>query len=271
MTKKESIIRCLQEGISAEETVKQVQGASISYIYKVRSAYKKQQGKSYKSEKQRQILTLSSRKVAPTTIAEEVGCSLQYVYKVVRANKKPKLKKAMDYICKEQDEYYTPLYAVVPIEKYLKKKSVIWCPFDTEESQYVQYFRAKGHVVVATHIKNGEDFFDMEPPMGCDYIISNPPYSCKEAVFERLYELEIPFGMLVNMSGLFNSKRRFDMFKDSVELMTFQTRVQYMTTYDGGDIMKAPPFESGYVCRGILEEALIFEEIDKQIGTIYKG
>lgn len=42
------------------------------------------------------------------------------------------------------DEFYTPLYAIKPIEKYLKPKSVIWCPFDTEQSLFVQEFMMGG-------------------------------------------------------------------------------------------------------------------------------
>ena len=39
----------------------------------------------------------------------------------------------------KNDEFYTPLYAVKPIFKYLKPKSVIWCPFDTEDSYFVKW------------------------------------------------------------------------------------------------------------------------------------
>ena len=38
---------------------------------------------------------------------------------------------------KEQDEYYTPSILVKPIISYLKPNSVIWCPFDTEDSEFV--------------------------------------------------------------------------------------------------------------------------------------
>ena len=39
------------------------------------------------------------------------------------------------------DEFYTPLYAIEPIAKYIKPNSTIWCPFDTEDSLFVKYFR----------------------------------------------------------------------------------------------------------------------------------
>ena len=36
------------------------------------------------------------------------------------------------------DEFYTPVYAIDPIIKYIKPNSIIWCPFDTEESNFVK-------------------------------------------------------------------------------------------------------------------------------------
>lgn len=80
----------------------------------------------------------------------------------------------------------------------------IWCPFDTEDSLFVKLFRQRGYTVIATHIANGQDFFAIDPPK-CDYIISNPPYSLKGEVFERLFQLNIPFAMdTVNVPDLTN-------------------------------------------------------------------
>ena len=67
-------------------------------------------------------------------------------------------------------------------------------------------------MVINTHISNDENFFNIEPP-NCDYIISNPPYSIKGDVLNRLFEYDIPFAMLVGVVGLFESQKRFDMFK----------------------------------------------------------
>ena len=38
----------------------------------------------------------------------------------------------------ENDEFYTPIYAIKPLLKYLKAKSNIWCPFDSNESNYTK-------------------------------------------------------------------------------------------------------------------------------------
>ena len=71
----------------------------------------------------------------------------------------------------------------------------IWCPFDTEDSLFVKLFRQAGYQVIATHIANGQDFFTIDPPK-CDYIISNPPYSVKGEVLQRLFDLGIPFAKM---------------------------------------------------------------------------
>ena len=58
----------------------------------------------------------------------------------------------LDLITKKQDEYYTPVYAIKPIVKYLKPKSNIWCPFDTKESNYYKLLTSLGFNVFCSHI-----------------------------------------------------------------------------------------------------------------------
>lgn len=58
------------------------------------------------------------------------------------------------------DEKYTPGYGVLPIIKYIPEGKVIWCPFDTEHSEFVLKFRDAGFKVVYSHICNGQDFSD---------------------------------------------------------------------------------------------------------------
>lgn len=162
------------------------------------------------------------------------------------------------------NEYYTPLYAIKPIIKYLKPHSTIWCPFDTEESNYVKMLREAGHDVVATHIDSGGDFFKIEPPK-CDYIISNPPFSLKQQVFQRLFEIGMPFAMLVGIVGLFESQTRFEMFRDNdFELMYFNKRISFFKDYADQKPSLNPPFSSVYVCHHVLPKQIVFEEIRKE-------
>ena len=60
------------------------------------------------------------------------------------------------------DEFYTPKYAVTPIVEHLKKRQYknIWSPFDMEHSLYVKVLRQEGFNVTPTHINDGKNFFD---------------------------------------------------------------------------------------------------------------
>lgn len=162
-----------------------------------------------------------------------------------------------------KDEFYTPKYAVIPIAKYLRKNSVVWCPFDTEDSLFYKELISRGHKVICTHLWGGDDFF--ETNVDCDYIISNPPYSIKADVFDRLFEIGKPFAMLVGVAGLFESQRRFEMFRDNTfEIMYFNRRVSYFESYEDQKPALNPPFSSVYITSNILPEKVIFETIDKK-------
>ena len=59
----------------------------------------------------------------------------------------------------KNDECYTPYYGVEPILEYIPNDSIVWCPFDTEDSEFVKQI-IKTNKVVFSHIENGEDFFE---------------------------------------------------------------------------------------------------------------
>ena len=101
----------------------------------------------------------------------------------------------------EGNEQYTPFYAVDPITKYIPKTKKIWCPFDCEWSAYFQTFKRGGWQVERSSIDDGQDFFTYQPE-DFDVIVSNPPYTQKDRVIERLYELEKPFAVLLPLNSL---------------------------------------------------------------------
>ncbi|MSA02224.1 sugar-phospahte nucleotidyltransferase [Lactonifactor sp. BIOML-A3] len=169
----------------------------------------------------------------------------------------------IQYKFNKNDEYYTPSYAVYPIMKRLKSNSTVWCPFDTEDSEFVKVLQSNGFNVEFGHISTGQDFFEVEAPE-CDYIISNPPYSLKGEVFKRLYEIGKPFAMLINFQGIFDHKERFEMFRNNkIEMLWLSPRVNYIK--ENGSTPKGVPFQSGYLCSGICASQLDFEYLNKKL------
>ena len=163
------------------------------------------------------------------------------------------------------DEFYTPKYAILPLLKYLKPGSNILCPFDTDKSNFVKVLTENGHTVIYSHIQDGIDFFNLIPT-NIDYIISNPPYSLKFEVFEKLFELGIPFAMLVGVVGLFESQKRFELFRDNTfEIMYMNRRVSYFKSYDDQVTKLNPPFSSVYLTKNILPTSIVFETIVKKL------
>ena len=95
------------------------------------------------------------------------------------------------------DEWYTPPEAVYPLLQYIKPGSKILCPFDTAESEFVKILGNGSNIVLHSHISEGVDFFTLDKP-DVDYIISNPPYSKRMEILEKLYSWDIPFAMIFN-------------------------------------------------------------------------
>ena len=98
----------------------------------------------------------------------------------------------------KNDELYTPRVLVEPIIQYIPKGWTVWCPFDTEHSEFVLILKEHGYKVIHSHIWEGKDFLTYEPTEHYDCIVSNPPFSIKLEVFKRLFELGKPFGVLMN-------------------------------------------------------------------------
>ena len=159
---------------------------------------------------------------------------------------------------KESDQVYTPSYAVKPIIKYIKPGSIVWCPFDTADSAYVEELNAAGFTVIYSHIDNGQNFFEYEPDE-YDVIISNPPFSIKDDILRRLDELDKPYAMLMPLPAL-QSQKRFKYLKGSQALI-FDKRINFFKNKETKEILKGVSFASIYVCKDFLEKDLIFEKL----------
>lgn len=151
------------------------------------------------------------------------------------------------------DEFYTPQEAVDMIVPYIQDSPYrkIWCPFDTDESLFSKTFKQLGFDVVNGHIETGDDFFDYQEPQG-EIVVSNPPFSKRDLIFEKLFEWNLPFALVMNFNGLFDSKRRHELFKQhEPQVIIPRGRMAFI---HGSDLMQynRPNFQSVYICHKLL-------------------
>lgn len=147
------------------------------------------------------------------------------------------------------DEYYTPRYIVEILLPYLKKKNykTIWCPFDKEWSEYVKVFKEHDYDVIYSHIDNNQDFLDYTPERSFDVIISNPPFSIKNKVFEKLVALEKPFAILMSATSVQSASFvQLLNLQEDMKFILFDKRISY-----NGD---RPPFPSWYFTSKFLDK-----------------
>lgn len=158
------------------------------------------------------------------------------------------------YSTGQNDECYTPIYGVLPIIKYLPKGKTIWCPFDTDDSNFVKEFRKKGFKVVNSHIDYGQDFYVYEPGQW-DIIVSNPPFTNKRGIFERCISFGKPFALIMTNTWLNDSAPK-QLFKDvDLQLLMFDRRIEFT----GKKITSS----CSYFCRDILPKQIIMEHLEK--------
>jgi len=146
------------------------------------------------------------------------------------------------------DEYYTPKYIVEILLKYLKNTEIrtVWCPFDKESSEFVKVLTSNGYKVIFSHIDNGKDFFKYKPNEDYDAIISNPPFSLKNQILERLNKIGKPYAMLLSATCI-QSASLINIISKSKDFnfIMFDKRISY-----SGD---RPPFPSWFFTSQILD------------------
>ena len=163
--------------------------------------------------------------------------------------------KKLMYSCGKNDECYTPAYGVEPILEFIPKGKIIWCPFDTEKSEFVRQI-SKINPVIYSHLDDGKDFFEWEPD-NWDILISNPPFTNKRKFFERALSFNKPFALIMTNTWLNDSAPK-QLFKDKdLQLLMFDKRMRFVSP-DGRDNKKIT-FSSSYYCWNFLPKQIIIK------------
>lgn len=133
-------------------------------------------------------------------------------------------------------------------------KPTIWMPFDTEDSEFVHYFKDIWCLpTVYSHLWTGQDFFTYEPERW-DIAISNPPFSRKLDVFKRLNSFGKPWAMVMNTMAL-NYEEIGRYFADNpVQMLIPDRRI----SFNGNP----SSFNSSFVCKSFLPRDLLFCHVE---------
>lgn len=100
-------------------------------------------------------------------------------------------------------------------------------------------------------------------------MVSNPPFSKRDRIFEKLYEWDLPFALIMNFNGLFDSQKRASLFRhNNVELLVPYGRMKFVQREKG--MLNSPNFQSVYVCNHLLEKQITFDDTKFQRGKDMK-
>ena len=151
----------------------------------------------------------------------------------------------------------TPRYGVLPIVKYLPKDKIIWCPFDKEDSEFVQVLTEQGYKVVYSHIENGQNFYTYEPEEW-DILVSNPPFTNKRQIFERALSFGKPFALIMSNTWLNDSAPK-QVFKDKqLQILFFEERMKFS---NNGVVQNKITFSSSYFCYNLLPKDIVMDRL----------
>lgn len=150
------------------------------------------------------------------------------------------------------DEYYTRQQdAEIIADNLVQLPLRVWLPFNDANSVWPDVLTERGFDVITTD----SDFFLTDPPSGVQCIISNPPFSKKREIMERIKALNLRFALILP----------FQWLNDGIPLeyghqvMFFRQRM-YFNTPQG--CMNKPRANCFVLSDGLLRNNLTF--IDKR-------
>ena len=151
------------------------------------------------------------------------------------------------------DEYYTLKEdAEIIADNIIRLPMKVWLPFNDQGSVWKEVLEKHGHEVVITD----GDFFNTPKPDGVQCIISNPPFSRKKEVLERIKDLDIRFALILP----------FQWLNDGVpmeyghQVMLFRKRM-FFNTPQG--VKNKPRANCFVLSDGLLQKDLTFIRRDK--------
>jgi hypothetical protein len=156
------------------------------------------------------------------------------------------------------DHFDTPEYAVRPLLPYIPKNLRVWEPTDTFGKSGITAALKKNGVDVASTGKERIDFLRGEPDFPFDCVVTNPPYSIKDAFIDRCVYFKKPFALLLPITALegIDRGRMFRAMGSEFGVLVLDRRVEFTG--------KSVWFNTSWFCYGLLPERLMFAELKKE-------
>ena len=152
----------------------------------------------------------------------------------------------------QSDECYTPIEAIAPLMIHLAKDMNYYDCTSGISSSIVDALNNSGFTCKCSE---GRDFLtDTFDDYDC--IITNPPYSKKDAFIQKCYETGKPFALLLPISALQGIKRGKMFEENGIELLVLNKRIDF--TGKG-----SPHFGVAWFCRFILDRQIVFTQGQK--------
>lgn len=124
------------------------------------------------------------------------------------------------------DEYFTLDKDAETIAQHIVRPLRIWLPFNDRGNAFDRVLPGHGHKCICTD----GDFFTTDPPAETEAVISNPPFSRKKEVINRLERLGLKYALIVPFLWL-NDGIPFD---HATQLMIFRKRMHFTLEAGGG-------------------------------------
>ena len=157
----------------------------------------------------------------------------------------------------KNDNYNTPVEAWEFILNNMQQEArnkIIWSPF-YHDGSLIKNLKD----LYLNLIHENKDFFTYEPDK-FDYIIDNPPFSCKKEILQRCLKLNKPFALLLPLDTLERHyiKHLFNSDTNKIQVLIPRKRYDFM-----GTSHRRIPFKSVWLTYDfplIKKDQLIFEE-----------
>lgn len=148
------------------------------------------------------------------------------------------------------NEYYTPKYVWENIKKYIPKDKIIYEPFNNinfpQSLKSHQYLKELGFkmkpLIIFDPVTSKNDFFKNKD-LDYDIVVSNPPFSIKQAIIKRLVKLDKPFILIAPIETI--SNKYISDLSDNIEVIIPKKRMNFAIS---NKKKSGAIFPTAYIC-----------------------